>query len=162
MSSPTAWQHWAPTRPRALSAFSCVMKGVFVRSAAPIRNPREAPMREAPHRRRSLSTRERLDLFIAANGRCQRCGWALRPGTRWDVDHVIPLALGGRDTPDNMQVLCVPCHSGKTRRQDVPTIAKIARVRARHLGAARARRPMPGGKDSKWKRTIDGRVVERR
>ncbi|MHB2165659.1 HNH endonuclease [Alsobacter sp. R-9] len=112
-------------------------------------------------RRRSISTRERLDLFLAAHGRCQRCGWSLTPGVRWEVDHVIPLALSGRDDIDNMQVLCVPCHSGKTSRQDVPAIAKVARVRARHVGAARSRRPMPGGKASRWKRTVDGRVVGR-
>jgi 5-methylcytosine-specific restriction protein A len=114
-----------------------------------------------PVRRRSLATRERLDLFLAAHGRCQRCGWALTPGTRWDIDHVIPLALGGRDSTDNMQVLCSPCHSGKTRAHDVPAIAKTARIRARHLGARTSRRPMPGGRRSRWKRTVDGRVVER-
>jgi 5-methylcytosine-specific restriction protein A len=114
-----------------------------------------------PVRRRSLATRERLALFLAANGRCQRCGWILAPGTRWDVDHVIPLALGGRDQPDNMQVLCPPCHGGKTHRIDVPAIAKTTRIRARHLGARASRRPLPGGRRSRWKRTIDGRVLER-
>lgn len=114
-----------------------------------------------PLRRRSLSTRERLDLFLAAHGRCQRCGWALTPGTRWEVDHVIPLALGGRDATDNMQVLCSPCHGGKTRERDVPAIAKTARIRARHLGARTSRRPLPGGRHSKWKKTVDGRIVER-
>ena len=115
----------------------------------------------APVRRRSLSTRERLDLFLAAAGQCQRCGWRLSPGTRWDVDHVIPLALGGRDEIDNLQVLCVPCHSGKTRERDVPAIAKTARIRARHLGARQTRRPLPGGRHTRWKRTIDGRVIAR-
>jgi hypothetical protein len=113
-------------------------------------------------RRRSLSTRERLNLFLAAQGRCQRCGWTLAPGTRWDIDHVIPLALGGRDQADNMQILCSPCHGGKTHRIDVPAIAKTARIRARHLGARTSRRPMPGGRRSRWKKTIDGRVLERR
>jgi hypothetical protein len=113
-------------------------------------------------RRRSLSTRERLHLFLAAQGRCQRCRWALTPGTRWEVDHVIPLALGGRDQADNMQILCAPCHGGKTHRIDVPAIAKTARIRARHLGARTSRRPIPGGRHSRWKKTIDGRVLERR
>jgi hypothetical protein len=112
-------------------------------------------------RRRRLSTRERLDLFLAARGRCQRCSWSLTPGTRWEVDHVIPLALGGRDATDNMQVLCSPCHGGKTRECDVPAIAKTARIRARQSGAWRTRRPMQGGRQSQWKKTIDGRVVER-
>jgi 5-methylcytosine-specific restriction endonuclease McrA len=112
-------------------------------------------------RRRSLSTRERLDLFLEAKGQCQACGWQLRPGTRWEVDHVIPLALGGRDETSNLQVLCEPCHSGKTRTRDVPAIAKSARARARHLGAVRSSRPMPCGKASRWKRTMDGKIVER-
>ena len=112
-------------------------------------------------RRRRLSTRERLDFFLAAQGRCQRCGWALTPGTRWEVDHVIPLALGGRDHPDNLQVLCSPCHGGKTHREDVPVIAKTTRIRARHLGARTTRRPLPGGRRSPWKKTIDGRIKER-
>jgi 5-methylcytosine-specific restriction protein A len=114
-----------------------------------------------PLRRRSLSTRERLDLFLSAQGRCQRCGWALTPGTRWEVDHVIPLALGGRNAADNMQVLCSPCHGGKTHRHDVPAIAKTARVRARHLGARQTRRPLPGGRQSRWKKKFDGTVVAR-
>ena len=114
-----------------------------------------------PVRRRSLGTRERLDLFLLAHGRCERCGWALAPGTRWDIDHVIPLALGGRDQADNLQVLCAACHGGKTHRIDVPAIAKTNRVRARHLGARTTRRPLPGGRRSRWKKTIDGRVVER-
>jgi 5-methylcytosine-specific restriction protein A len=114
-----------------------------------------------PVRRRSLATRERLDLYLAAHGRCQRCGWALAPGTRWEIDHVIPLALGGRDQADNLQVLCTACHGGKTHRIDVPAIAKTARIRARHLGARTSRRPLPGGRRSRWKKTIDGRVLER-
>jgi 5-methylcytosine-specific restriction protein A len=117
-------------------------------------------MSDKPRRRR-LSTRERLDLFLASRGRCQRCGWALTPGTRWEVDHVIPIALGGRDAIDNMQVLCSPCHGGKTHRQDVQAIAKTARIRARHLGARTSRRPLPGGRHSRWKKTLDGRVFER-
>lgn len=112
-------------------------------------------------RRRSLSTRERLDLFLAAKGQCQACGWQLRPGTRWEVDHVVPLALGGRDLIENLQVLCLPCHGTKTSRHDVPAIAKTTRVMARHFGAARARRPLPGGRQSTWKRMVSGRVVQR-
>ena len=111
--------------------------------------------------RRSFSTRERFDLFPAAHGQCQRCSWSLTPGTRWEVDHVIALALGGRDDADNMQVLCSPCHGGKTRERDVPAIAKTARIRARHLGPRTSRRSLPGGRRSRWKKTVDGRIVER-
>ncbi len=111
--------------------------------------------------RRRLSTRARLGLFLQAQGRCRICSRLLTPGTRWEIDHVVPLALGGADAHDNLQVLCAPCHSGKTATLDLPAIAKAERIRARHLGAARPRRPMQGGRASKWKRTVDGRVVER-
>jgi 5-methylcytosine-specific restriction endonuclease McrA len=111
--------------------------------------------------RRRLSTRARLELFLGAHGRCKACDRLLTPGTRWEVDHVVPLALGGADTDENLQVLCSPCHAGKTATRDIPAIAKTERIKARHLGARRARRPMPGGRNSQWKRTIDGRVVER-
>lgn len=114
-----------------------------------------------PVQRRALPTRERLAIFVAAKGRCQCCGWNLTPGTRWEIDHIIPLALGGPDTIANLQVLCVSCHGGKTARQDIPAIAKVDRIRSRHFGADRSRRPLPGSRRSRWKRTIDGRVVER-
>jgi hypothetical protein len=35
----------------------------------------------------------------------------------WDADHILPLAEGGRDSPDNIQRLCQPCHREKTTEQ---------------------------------------------
>ena len=37
------------------------------------------------------------------------CG---RPTTQ--VDHIIPLRLGGQTTEDNLRAMCMPCHSRKT------------------------------------------------
>jgi len=31
-----------------------------------------------------------------------------------DVDHIIPLNLGGLSTESNLQIICVPCHRRKT------------------------------------------------
>jgi 5-methylcytosine-specific restriction protein A len=31
-------------------------------------------------------------------------------------DHVVPLARGGQDTPDNTQALCDACHEEKSKR----------------------------------------------
>jgi 5-methylcytosine-specific restriction enzyme A len=107
---------------------------------------------------RALSTSGRLALFLRARGRCAACGWLLAPGTRWEVDHILPRALGGRDTPDNLQVLCRTCHAAKTARQDAPALAKTRRLKARHLGATRPRSIMPGSRRSRWKKGLDGRV----
>lgn len=111
--------------------------------------------------RRPLSTTQRLELFLAAKGHCQRCGWRLQPGSRWEVDHVVPLALGGRDEVCNLQVLCVACHGGKTAREDLPAIAKARRVEARHWGAARPRSFIPGSRGTRWRKRLDGRVEPR-
>lgn len=32
-------------------------------------------------------------------------------------DHIVPLALGGTDTDDNIRCLCQPCHEDGTREQ---------------------------------------------
>lgn len=35
----------------------------------------------------------------------------------WDADHIHARADGGRDHPDNLRTLCVPCHKVRTARQ---------------------------------------------
>jgi hypothetical protein len=42
-------------------------------------------------------------------GRCRHCG----SGAELQYDHVIPVALGGASTPENLQVLCGPCNRRK-------------------------------------------------
>lgn len=37
-------------------------------------------------------------------------------GDRWQTDHVIPVHKGGKGIdPENLQVVCVPCHKAKTK-----------------------------------------------
>jgi 5-methylcytosine-specific restriction protein A len=50
-------------------------------------------------------------------GLCQVC---LRTGdiTKADsVDHIVPKAEGGTDDDDNLQSICVPCHTAKTAQE---------------------------------------------
>jgi hypothetical protein len=60
--------------------------------------------------RREVVPRElRRAVFERDGGRCVECG------ARFDLqyDHVIPLALGGASTLENLQILCAPCNASK-------------------------------------------------
>lgn len=112
------------------------------------------------NKRQTFSPTERLKLFLEANGCCAQCCLKIQPGKRWDIDHVIPLALGGSNDARNLQVLCQACHLEKTKT-DLSTTAKSKRRQLRHLGASRSKRPLPCGRYSPFKKTIDGKVVRR-
>ena len=67
-------------------------------------------------RRPTFSTRFRLNLFIERQGSCISCQSRIQAGKSWDIDHVLPLALGGLNAPQNLQLLCKPCQSAPHRR----------------------------------------------
>jgi 5-methylcytosine-specific restriction endonuclease McrA len=104
----------------------------------------------------------RINLFIQRHGKCAHCETKIMPGKRWDVDHIIPIALGGSNKETNLQILCWSCHITKTAYEDIPRIAKTKRQMIAHAGAKRSRRPLPCGRDSPYKKTIDGRIVKRK
>ena len=77
-------------------------------------------------------------------------------GTRekWEVEHPIPLAMGGSDDPADLRPVHARCHKGKSAK-DAADLSKARRREARHCGAYRSRRPIAG-----WKR-FDGSPVRR-
>jgi 5-methylcytosine-specific restriction protein A len=109
--------------------------------------------------RREFPAKVRVAAFKRANGRCEGCGVRLTVG-RFIYDHRIPDQIGGEPTLENCQVLGWCCDKPKTAK-DQGVIAKVKRIEARHLGANRPRSRLPCGRDSIWKRTIDGRTIRR-
>jgi len=111
--------------------------------------------------RKEFSKKVRLEAYQRSGGCCEACRARLYPG-RFAYDHRLSDAMGGSPVLDNCQVLCDACHSRKTGTEDIPTISKSNRVRARHLGLKVKRGPpMAGSRRSKWKRKMDGSVVPR-
>ncbi|WP_460451750.1 HNH endonuclease [Alsobacter sp. SYSU BS001988] len=110
--------------------------------------------------RNRFSTKTRLALLKAFGHRCQGCQIELRPGVAWEVDHVVPLSMGGADAVDNLQILCRRCHGDKTR-DDVSELARCIRIEASHWGARRPDSPLPFGRRSPWKRKLTGEIVAR-
>ncbi len=109
--------------------------------------------------RREFPAKVMVDAFTRASGRCEKCTARLVTG-KFHYDHVIPDAMGGEPILANCAVLCTACHGVKTAGVDIPAIAKVKRVRAKHLGI-RKRSTFPGSRDSKLKKHLDGRVSVR-
>lgn len=54
----------------------------------------------------------------AARGKCEKCGTALRWGSRgvkdsawgWEAHHIHSVSSGGHDGLSNCKILCIKCH----------------------------------------------------
>lgn len=89
-----------------------------------------------------IPPRVRLRVFEAYGGRCWISGRKIMPGDRWELDHKIALILGGRHDEANLAPVLSAEHRLKTA-DDVKLKAKIARVRAKHVGTwPKSKRPL--------------------
>ena len=104
--------------------------------------------------------RVRLRVFEAHSGICALTGRKIMPGDAWELDHKQALANGGENRESNLQPVLKEAHKKKTAL-DVAQKAKDRRVRSKHLGIHKSKSPLPGGRDDKFKRKINGSVVLR-
>lgn len=116
---------------------------------APVKPSREA-QDATPRAAMGKARRERI---LAAHGHA--CAYPCCEETKGlELDHTVPLELGGRDDDSNLRPLCGPHHRQKTAL-DVRMIAKARRIRKKAetprepsklqgAGFANVRRPMRG------------------
>lgn len=83
--------------------------------------------------RKSLSRTVRVRVFERAGGICHLCRGKISAADKWDVDHILPLALGGPDDESNLAPAHKVCHVAKSR-VDVGRIRKADRQRAKFIG----------------------------
>ena len=112
-------------------------------------------------KRRRLTEKQQTQLFLEHGGICHICEqkiWAER-GEKWEVEHVLALAIYGRDDWENLRPAHVKCHKGKTR-EDRKILAKSDRIRARHLGVPKIPRgrAIPGSRASGIRKRMNGTV----
>lgn len=73
----------------------------------------------------SVSARLRFEVLRRDGHTCRYCG--ATPPVPLEVDHVLPVALGGRDEPSNLVTACDQCNSGKaSTNPDAPVVAGVA------------------------------------
>lgn len=65
--------------------------------------------------RKGVAIRKRR--MARTNWLCEHCQAKGKIRTAAYVDHIQPLALGGKDTDDNTRNLCGPCHAEVTAEQ---------------------------------------------
>lgn len=104
--------------------------------------------------------RVRLRVWERCHGRCGRCDRIIRAGEKWTLEHVIALINGGANAETNLDLTCCNCLPAKNAA-DVAEKSLIARKRSKHLGIKPKSRPMPGSKNSPWKRSMNGEVSRR-
>lgn len=61
-------------------------------------------------RREHLPEELRREVFRRDGGRCTACG----TDELLQFDHIIPVAMGGASTPENLQLLCAGCNRAKS------------------------------------------------
>lgn len=61
----------------------------------------------------AVSKRLRYEILRRDNHTCRYCG-ATAPDAVLTIDHVVPVALGGQDVPENLVAACKDCNAGKT------------------------------------------------
>lgn len=85
--------------------------------------------------RREFPAQVKRDALKRSAMRCENvaCGAVITIG-KYAFDHDLADGLGGEPTLSNCKVLCLVCHDEKTRKRDVPTIAKVKRQSDDHLG----------------------------
>lgn len=101
--------------------------------------------------------RVKLRVFDRHKERCAICTLPIRGKLLPAYDHIVAITNGGENRERNLQLLCVPCHKVKTG-SDVGEKRINNRVKAKHLGIRKSKRPMPGSRGSGIRKRMSGKV----
>lgn len=60
-----------------------------------------------------VSNKMRFSIYQRDNYRCRKCGYYGKNTRNLEIDHIYPIAKGGKSTYDNLQTLCSRCNKIK-------------------------------------------------
>jgi hypothetical protein len=120
--------------------------------------------------RRRLNASQREELWQAEaakaceqgrgpNPICNLCTFDILPGSEWHESHdpLKPKWLGGEITG----IAHAKCNRRHNNQHDTPLYARNERVRKRFMDFRVPQQQLPGGRDDRLKKKMNGRVVER-
>lgn len=111
--------------------------------------------------RQEFSKKVKLAAWQRSGGICEcGCGVKIIAGDGPEYDHRIEDAIGGEPTLENCVVMRKRCHDAKTRRRR-PELDKTRRGFEKRIKARKSSKQMPFGRDSKFKKKMNGEVVPR-
>lgn len=70
----------------------------------------------AREQRRLMTKQLRQEIAARDNYTCRYCGKYMPDGVGLQIDHIIPVAKGGKSIPSNLQVLCSKCNGAKSSK----------------------------------------------
>jgi 5-methylcytosine-specific restriction enzyme A len=115
-----------------------------------------------PKKRKRHSTKVRRAVFLREKGICYLGNHKIDPGKPWELEHPNCVEDGGSDDPKDLKVACEACHQLKTNAEATRR-AKERRIFNKHFGVKqKTGRPLLGSVRSKFKKTVDGKVIDRR
>jgi 5-methylcytosine-specific restriction protein A len=97
-----------------------------------------------------------LRVLLRQNRRCAMTGALLHRGY-WIVDHRTPLADGGENREMNLQLITGKASAKKTAWEATDR-AKVRAITEKHLGIKQSSRPIPGSRNTPYRRKINGQT----
>lgn len=107
-----------------------------------------------------IPPRVRSRTFEAKKGRCHKCGRKIKAADKWTCEHVIAIENGGANRESNLDLTCSWCLPDKNAA-DAAIKKRLTKIMYRDRGIRSTSRPMPGSRDSQWKKKMDGTTVRR-
>lgn len=71
---------------------------------------------ESKNQRKLMTTKLRKQIMERDNYTCKICGKYMPDEVGLQIDHIIPIAKGGKTISSNLQVLCSKCNGSKGKR----------------------------------------------